>query len=117
MRQINYVQNGMGKPAAEEFIDSLDEGAQKKIFFVLSLAKDCGLLPAQYFKKLKGTDGIWEFRIQMNGQIYRLLCFWGHGNSLVLTHGFKKKTKKTPKGEIEIAERWKKMYFQSNPNK
>ena len=103
----------MGKSATEEFIDSLDEKAQKKCLFVLGLAKDCGVLPAQYFKKLAGSDGIWEIRIQMGGQIYRLLCFWGAGNSLVLTHGFKKKTQKTPKAEIEIAQRWKKMYFQS----
>jgi phage-related protein len=110
VRRIEYVQNGMGKSAVEEFIDSLDDVAQKKVLFVLALARDCGVLPSQYFKRLSGSDGIYEIRIQAAGQIYRILCFWGKGNCLVLTHGFKKKTQKTPKAEIDIADRWKKMY-------
>jgi hypothetical protein len=82
VREIFYAENGMGKSAVEEFIDALDDRTQRKVLFVLGLAKDCGILPGQYFKKLSGSDGIWELRIQMAGQIYRILCFWGRRISI-----------------------------------
>jgi len=48
----------MGAPAVQEFIDSLDEKTQKRVFFVLTMAKELGIIPKQYFKALVGTDGI-----------------------------------------------------------
>lgn len=64
------------------------------------------------FKKLAGTD-IWEFRVLHSGIAYRLLSFWDtESNSLVIvTHGFSKKTQKTPANEIAKAERYKQTYF------
>ena len=107
------MQTGMGKAIVEEFIDSLDGKMQKKVMFVLQLAEADGIIPVQYFKHLENSDGIYEFRVQSGGEIVRLLCFWGIGNTLVLTHGFKKKTQKTPKSEIEFAQRWKRIYLQT----
>lgn len=65
-----------------------------------------------YFKKLEGTD-IWEFRTLFAGIQYRLLAFWDtRENALIITtHGFIKKTQKTPQKEIEKAERKRKEYF------
>lgn len=38
-------------------------------------------------------------------------CFFDKGNLIVLTNGFQKKTQKTPKVELELAEKLKKQYF------
>ena len=59
---------------------------------------------------MTGTDDIWECRIKQGSNIYRIFAFW-KGNEIILTHGFIKKTQKTPRNEIEKAENYKKDYF------
>ncbi|MBR4215193.1 MAG: type II toxin-antitoxin system RelE/ParE family toxin [Bacteroidales bacterium] len=95
---------------AEEFILSLDKKAQQKITY--NLLKARYIIDNELFKKLEGSN-IWEFRTLYNGICYRLLAFWDtETNSLVVaTHGFIKKTDKTPKNEIEKAETIRKEYF------
>ena len=43
--------------------------------------------------------------------IYRVFSFFDEGKLIVLVNGFIKKTQKTPKSEIELAEKLKKQYF------
>jgi hypothetical protein len=57
-------------------------------------------------KHLEGSDSIFEFKTNEN----RVLCFFFVGKRVILTHGFKKKQPKTPKGEIERAENLKKEF-------
>lgn len=69
-------------------------------------------MDAKLFKKLKGTE-IWEFRTEYEGNAYRLLSFWDTRRKalIVATHGFVKKSQKTPWKEIEHAERIRAEYF------
>lgn len=97
---------------AIDFMESLDEKAREKIYYnarKAQLVNDPELL-----KKL--NDNIWEFRTKFNKNYYRLLAFWdktGNDETLVLaTHGFVKKTQKTPKSEIKKAEAIRKEYFE-----
>jgi phage-related protein len=60
---------------------------------------------------MTGTDGLWEIRTQVGSNIYRVFCFFDEGNLVLLLNGFQKKSQKTPKSEIEKAERLKKEYF------
>ena len=62
-------------------------------------------------KKLVGTDNIWEVRIKIGNNIFRLLGFSHRSKYLVLTNGFAKKTQKTPKNEIELAGKRKAEYL------
>jgi len=55
-----------------------------------------------------GTDDIWEIRVQSGNNIFRILGFIEANNLVVLNHAFQKKTQKTPKKEIAIAEARKK---------
>ena len=73
-----------------------------------------GYMDKDLFKKLDGTD-IWEFRTLYKGIQYRLLAFWDtDAETLVIaTHGFVKKTQKTPSKEINKAEAIRKLYFNS----
>jgi len=77
----------------------------------LKLLEDMELLPSTYFKKLTGSDGIWECRVQSGSNIYRIFCFFDTKSVVILTHGIIKKTQKTPKQEIERAETYKKDYL------
>jgi len=76
----------------------------------LKLLEDLEVIPAHYFSKLSGTDDIWECRIKQGSNTYRIFSFW-EGNQIILTHGFIKKTQKTPQNEIEKAENYKKDYL------
>jgi len=65
-------------------------------------------VPVKYIKKMTGTDDIWEIWIQSGNNIFRILGFAKENNLVVLNHAFQKKTQKTPKKEIAIAEARKK---------
>ena len=95
---------------AMEFLQSLPKKASDKI--VYNISKSMLITDNELFKKLDGTD-IWEFRTLYNGIKYRLLAFWDtESEALVIaTHGFVKKTQKTPAKEIAKAEAIRKEYF------
>lgn len=71
--------------------------------WVLKLVKELPLVPKQYFKKLEGTDDLWEVRAEFGGDAFRLLGFWDAGRLIILTNGFAKKTQKTPERELALA--------------
>lgn len=62
---------------------------------------------------MSGYDGLFEIRIEYESNIYRIFCCFDEGQLVVLFNGFKKKTQKTPIGEIEKAMRLKKEYFEN----
>lgn len=102
---------------AIDFMESLDEKTRAKIYYnarKAQLVNDPELL-----KKL--NDLIWEFRTKFNKNYYRLLAFWDkteNDETLVLaTHGFVKKTQKTPKNEIKKAEEIRREYFEQKIKK
>ena len=84
----------------------------QKVAWVLQLIEELDVVPVTYFKKLVNTDNIWEVRVQIGNDILRLLGFLDDGSLVVLSNGFQKKTQKTPKSEIDIAEGRKRDYFQ-----
>ena len=110
MRKVIFYKTANGKCPVEEFLDSLPGKVVQKVVWVLKLLEDLEFIPAIYFSKMSGTDDIWECRIKQGSNIYRIFSFW-KGNEIVLTHGFIKKTQKTPRSEIEKAENFKKEYF------
>jgi phage-related protein len=90
----------------QEFLDSLPGKAAQKVAWVLSLLENLQMVPSSYFKKLVGTEEKWECRIQFASNAYRLFCFFVD-DSVVLTHGFLKKSQKAPVHEIERGEAYR----------
>jgi phage-related protein len=74
----------------------------------MELIEDLAVVPVKYFKKMTGTDDIWEIRVQSGNNIFRILGFVEKNNLVVLNHAFQKKTQQTPKKEIALAEARKK---------
>ena len=60
---------------------------------------------------MTGSSGLFEIRVEAGSNIYRVFSFFDEGKLIVLVNGFIKKTRKTPKSEIELAEKLKKQYF------
>ena len=87
----------------QSFIQSQPLDVRAKIHFNIDKI-EFGIYSVSLFKKLKGSE-IWELRTQYGGMSYRILAFWDkEQQSLVIaTHGFVKKTQKTPKKEIAKA--------------
>ncbi|MDE5745413.1 MAG: type II toxin-antitoxin system RelE/ParE family toxin [Paramuribaculum sp.] len=99
---------------AIDFLDSLPEKARDKIAF--NISKSRYFVDKDLFKKL--NENIWEFRTRFQNTTYRLLAFWdnGSGSLVVATHGFIKKTQKTPANELSKAETLRKQYFTTKQN-
>jgi len=112
MREVNFYQSENGKYPAKEFLDSFRGKQANKITWVLEIFEDTSIVPTQYFKKLKGTDDIWEIRVIFSGDIFRLLGFFETDGNFIITNGFVKKTQKTPLNEITIAEERKSNYYE-----
>lgn len=95
-----------------------DHGNEPVREWLLSLAKDerkiigDDVLKVQYCwpmgKPLVGSlgNGLWEVRSRLGGRIARVM-FYVEGQTMILLHGFVKKTQKTPKHELDLALRRK----------
>jgi len=105
-RQLVYY-----KKYFKEFFDKQKEKVKNKIDYVLYLVTVAERIPKKFFKYVEGTDGLFEIRIEFEGNIYRVFCCFDEGKLVVLFNGFQKKTQKTPKKEIEKAIRIKDEYF------
>ncbi len=77
---------------------------QLKIEYVLDLVRFERQVPIKFYKKLESTNGLYEVRIITSQKSIRILCFQDEGTLVVLTNAFVKKTQKTPKNEIKLAE-------------
>jgi phage-related protein len=111
MRTIIFYKTQSGKSPIEDFLDSLSGKQAQKVAWVLRLIEELDHIPSNYLKNLINTDGILEIRVQLGRDIFRLLGFQYAKNYIVLTNGFQKKTQKTPKQEIKLAERRKREYL------
>ena len=98
---------------ADAFLDTLRQDIKDKIVYNVDKVAN-GYMDKDLFKTLHGTE-IWTFRTLFKDIQYRLLAFWDtDAETLVIaTHGFVKKTQKTPSKEINKAEAIRKLYFNS----
>ncbi len=96
----------------ETFFIKQTDKVKKKIVWTLNLIEEVQTVPETYLKHLKGTQGLYEVRVQSGSNIYRVFCFFDEGKIVVIMNGFQKKSQKTPKGEIEKALKIKKEYEQ-----
>ena len=102
-RKVTFYTTADGKCPVAEVIDSQTAKVAQKIAWFLKAVQEIEKVPKTYFKKLSDTD-FYEVRIELSGNIYRLLGFFHNGNIVILTNGFQRKTQKTPKSEIEVCE-------------
>jgi len=111
MRTIIFYRTDSGKCPVEKFLDSLKPKQAKKVLWVLQLVEELDRVPTQYFKKLVSTEDIWEVRVQVGKDIFRLLGFFEGSRLIVLNHAFQKKTQKTPARVIALAKKRKRDYL------
>ncbi|GHT25281.1 hypothetical protein AGMMS4957_19840 [Bacteroidia bacterium] len=80
-----------------------------KLNYIVSLLETQDKLPTKFIKFIR--DGLYELRMEYEGNIYRVFFIFDEGNVVVLFNGFQKKTQQTPVGEIEKAIKIKEAYY------
>ena len=113
--QVVFYEKENGDTPAEVFLESLDRKMKAKMTRAISALQEHGNeLREPYSKHL--TDGIFELRAQIGSDISRALYFFVIGKRVVITHGFIKKTQRTPPGEIETAKAYRNEYLNRKEN-
>ena len=99
------------------FFNAQKEEVRKKLNWTLQLISIQERIPEKFFKHITGSDALFEIRVEVGSDIFRVFSFFDKGNLVILVNGFQKKTQKTPKLEIKRAEKLKKEYLETKYNR
>lgn len=100
----------MYKNYFSDFYEKQKQKVKDKIIWTIRLIENVPQIPQEYLKHIEGTEGLYEIRVKLGSDIFRIFCFFDKGKLIVLTNGFQKKTQKTPKNELEKALKIKREY-------
>ena len=95
----------------KDFLMAQPQKVQDKIFKIIEIIEFQQRIPEKYLKHIDGTKGLYETRIKLGSDIWRVFCFFDNGKLVILLNGFQKKTQKTPKSEIEKATKLMTEYY------
>jgi phage-related protein len=110
--EVEFYETPNGDQPAKDFLLSLDKKMRAKMADTISVLQDNGYeLREPYSKHL--SEGIFELRAKVGSDITRVLYFFYVERHIILTNGFIKKTRKTPKEQIELARKYKHEYERS----
>ena len=73
---------------------------QNKIFKIIEAIETLERIPTNYLKLISGTNGLYEARIQLGTDIWRVFCFFDKGKLVILLNGFQKRHKKRRKTKL-----------------
>jgi len=94
----------------EDFFNRQTKKVQAKIVWTFDLIEELPRVPETYLKHIENTDGLYEIRVQLGSDIFRIFCFFDQGKLVVIANGFQKKSQKTPHQEIALALKIKSAY-------
>jgi len=110
MFELDYFTLPSGEQPVDVFLKSMDVKLRAKVYRSFQLLEDKGnQLREPDSKHLE--DGIYELRTTLGGNTGRVLFFFFDGRRIILTHGFIKKSQKTPRREIDKAKRYRKEHL------
>ena len=96
----------------DEFFKAQSKKVRDKIIKILDLIEQLDRIPSTYLKYIEGTDGLFEVRVQLANNIFRIFCFFDGNKFVILLTGFQKKTMKTPKEQIDKAVKLMVAYYE-----
>ena len=104
--QVEFYDTEDGRTPTQEFLDSLEPKMNAKMVGLMEILEEKGYsLREPYSAPLE--DGIFELRAVQGSNISRALFFFYVEGRIVITHGFIKKTQKTPRAQIELAKKYR----------
>lgn len=111
MRKIREVQ--FFEDHFEKFYFKLDRRTQDKIDLLIELVEHREVLTSKHIKAIRKVKGLYELRVMLGSNCWRIFCVFEENRIVVLLNGFVKKDQKTPRLEIERAQRLMKKYYES----
>jgi phage-related protein len=111
MREVEFYCTRSGRSPVHEFLAQLPFKAASKIRWVLQDVLTSDHVSTKFFKKLRGTEHLWEVRVEYGGDAYRLLSFLDGARVVVVLSAFSKKTERIPPLEIELAHQRRREYL------
>ena len=96
----------------DDFFKAQTQKVRDKIIKILDLIEQVERIPSTYLKYIEGTNGLFEVRVQLGNNIFRIFCFFDGNKFVILLTGFQKKTQKTPLTEIDRAIRLMNEYYE-----
>ncbi len=76
----------------QEFFLKQKSKVKNKIVWTFELIEELPRVPKTYLKHMEGTNGLYEIRVQVGIDIYRIFCFFDQGQIVVAANGFHKKS-------------------------
>jgi len=109
--EVDFVELENEKPF-EKFVLDLSIRERAKIFETINYFFELKINNLPITEKLSKhlENGIFELRTYLSDKIARTLYFYQKGAKIIITHGFIKKTQKTPRKEIERAKELRALY-------
>jgi phage-related protein len=98
----------------QDFFVKQSDKVREKIGYVFQLIRTVDRIPAKFLKHIEGTDGLYEIGIEVGSDVFRIFCCFDSGDLVVLFNAFQKRSQKTPRQEIELAENLRKEYYSRN---
>ncbi len=85
----------------EDFFVKQTEKVRNKILKIFEIIETIDRIPETYLKHLQ--DGLFEIRVKLGSDIFRVFCFFDSGRLVILLSGFQKKSQKIPQKELKKA--------------
>lgn len=106
MFQIVFFTTASGRSPIKDFIKKQPTQTREKIASTITYLQKYGFhLDTDFLRRMSGTRKLWELRIKYTSKQYRFLIARITDDTIAILHGFIKKTMKTPRKEIETAEK------------
>jgi phage-related protein len=111
MAKFEWLRRQDGTSEFEEFIESLPAKDAAKLLAVIQNTETNGIQVAVRMKWVKKLEcDLYELRSKQGGDMQRVIYFHKIEAEYLITHGFTKKTQKTPRREIEHAREMRRLY-------
>lgn len=111
MFTVEFYSTNEGRSPVKDFMETLPSKLRSKTLRAIRFLREDGNQIKPPFSMPLG-DGLFELRIKFSSDIVRVIYFYLEGKIIVLTNGFIKKQQKTPRNEIELALKRRKLFLE-----
>ena len=84
-----------------EFYVAQTDAVRRKINYCLNVVRSVDRVPKTILRSMENTDGLYEIRVEVGSNIFRIFCCFDEGSLVILFNGFQKKTQKTQPLQLE----------------
>ena len=113
MFEIVLYRKGNGEEPVRKHLEELPLKLRVKVLRNMTILREMGN-ELRYPETDSLGDGLFELRTICGGNLQRMLFFFDGPRRIVVTHGFVKKTQRTPPREIRRARLYRQNYYEQN---